>query len=99
MTTTTRSTAKKTAAPKEQAKETAQEAATSQEPAQCAAAPEEQAKETVTVTVKLKFKDKNTKEVRHVGDVIEVAPERLEEIFLAGNYVEKIEQQDADPAK
>lgn len=85
----TRNATKKPSAPK----------APEAEAVETAQAPEaDQATETktVAVVVKAKFIDKLTREIRSVGDVIEVSPERLEEIRAAGEFVEELE---ADPAE
>lgn len=39
-----------------------------------------------------KFRDKNTKKIYKVGDVITISKERFEEILTVGNLVEKVEE-------
>lgn len=39
-----------------------------------------------------KFRDKYTKKIYKVGDVITISKERFEEILTVGNLVEKVEE-------
>ena len=41
-------------------------------------------------TVISRFKDKNTKRVREVGDIVDLADDRAKEIQGKGDYIEKL---------
>ena len=46
------------------------------------------------------FKDKHTKKIHKVGDVLTVSQERFDEILTVGNFVEEInEEPKAEPKK
>lgn len=42
-----------------------------------------------------KYRDKETKEIMKVGSEVELSEERFAEILAAGEYVKKVEEQDA----
>lgn len=44
-----------------------------------------------------KFKDKHTKKIHHVGDVIEVTQERFDEILETDSFVKKMDDEEEIP--
>ena len=48
-----------------------------------------------------KFRDKHTKKIHNVGDVLTISQERCDEILTVGNFVEEIKEEpkEATPKK
>lgn len=51
------------------------------------------------VKVLTSFRDKNTKTIHQVGEVLEVTEERFKEILSVGKFVSKIEEKKKDDKK
>ena len=45
-----------------------------------------------------RFRDKNTKKIHKVGDILTISKERCDEILTVGNFVEEIKEEPKEEA-